>query len=165
MTFVATRTKRWFSATNWNSPATPTRRNNPSSDICERREEMNMITGALLVGPALLLAACTTGSPPGRGGEVSFDLNRGTVASVEPQKVTFGYGLSVEFSDSGCSQLRKLTAGGPEYIVFMVNGNVLSREMLLGGSFPCEMVWVHSVGIDELTREQADSLTRQILAR
>jgi hypothetical protein len=127
-------------------------------------EEVVMLSMRLFVlcSCVALLAGCAS-VPQATMKEVSFDLNKQTVSSVRPGKATSGYGLQIKLSDYGWNQLQRLLAARPQHIVLLVNGTVLSREMLLGGSFPREFFWVRELGVDELTKEQAESLTKQIL--
>jgi hypothetical protein len=97
--------------------------------------------------------------------EASFTLNSQTVASVAPEKATSGYGIRVKLSDYGWDQLQHLLASRPSRVVLYVDGTVLSREMLIGGSFTREFFWVKQLGVDELTKEQAESLIKQILGK
>lgn len=94
--------------------------------------------------------------------ELSFALNQQTVEWVKPVPVTSGYGLHIKLSDYGLKKMRHLEAQRPRHIVFMVDGAVLSREMSLGVSTPREFKWVKQIGVDELTKEEADTLTQQI---
>jgi hypothetical protein len=120
---------------------------------------------ALSVCCAIIVGCASLPQTPAKQHEVSFTLNSQTVASVAPDKATSGYGLQIKLSDSGWNQLQRLLSSRPTHVVFLVDGTVLSREMLVGGSFPREFFWVKQLGVDELTKEQAESLTKQILGK
>ena len=123
---------------------------------------------ALLGCCVALLAACAPAPRPTTKQttkEVSLDLNKQTVSSVKPDKATSGYGLQIMLSDYGWNQVQRLLVSRPDVIVLLVNGAVLTREVAVGGSFPREFFWVPSLGENELSKDQADALTKQILGK
>jgi len=133
---------------------------------CREMTRTGIVCALLLSAMISGLSGCATAQQPGAARqerEVSLDLNKQSVASVVPDKCTTGYGLKVMLSDQGYAQLQRLLSSRPTHLVFTVQGRMLTREMILGGSFPREFVWVKQVGIDELTKEQADDLVRKIM--
>jgi hypothetical protein len=123
---------------------------------------MNRTRMIMLCCCVSLVASCAS-LPQETAGDASFDLNKQTVSSVRPEKATSGYGLQIQLSDYGWNQIQRFEATWPEKIVLLVNGSVLSQEMRVRRSFPREFFWVRQLGVDELSKEQAEALSRQIM--
>ena len=90
---------------------------------------------------------------PGAGS--FYDGLRDHSAILEARQIKIAQGVLPE--------LGRLLGSRAEMIVLLVNGTVLTREIVVGGSFPREIFWVPSLGEQELSKEQAEDLAKQIV--
>lgn len=131
---------------------------------------MKMMIACFTVSALLLSAIVFSGCATVPSGQqvhraVAFDLNQETVQSVRPVRVTSGYGLDITLSGEGLAKMREARAKGVRYVGLIVDGQFLGQEMHLGSSIPREFRWTRQIGVDELTKEEAETLTQKILGQ
>lgn len=95
--------------------------------------------------------------------ESFIEFNTDTVASAVLEPISSnGYGILIVLTDKGWDEIRQIDPSPGNTILFKVNGQVITKEAAVGSAFPKEFVWTRQTGVNDFTKEEAETLISDI---